>query len=89
VEYNELIFSKDFEQYRREQMLEIVEHISTVLKTGADAKELKGILDISTKLIRLPAKLVNNKQYAEQLDRVIQTDLVNISTYLVREYLKD
>ena len=93
MDYSELIFSDDFKEYRKKQLIEVVEHIHGIIKDGIHgevrAQELKGALDITVKLIRLPSKLLNKEKYAEQLNKMIQTDLIEISTFLVREYLKE
>ena len=93
-DYSELIFSDDFKEYRKQQLTEIVKHVSSIIQGGIYSEvrahaELKGALDLAMRIIRLPAKLVNNEKYAEQLDKTIREDLVNISTFLVREYLKE
>ena len=93
MDYSELIFSEDFKAYRKKQLTEIVRHINGIIRNGLHnevrVQELKGVLDITAKIIRLPSKLVNKEKYAEKLNKEIQADLIDISTFLVREYLKE
>ena len=93
MDYSDLIFSEDFKAYRKKQLTEIVEYIHSIVRDSMygeiRAQELKGGLDLAVRMIRLPSKLVNKEKYAEKLNKEIQADLIDISTFLVREYLKE
>lgn len=93
VDYSELIFSEDFTEYRRAQMAVVVEYIMQILQDGinheAKAEKLSGVLEIVSRIIKLPASLIKNPKMVEQLNKIIREDLVNISAFLVREYLKE
>jgi len=93
VDYRELIFSEEFTAYRKEQIAVVVSHIHGLIKDGmggsAKPDELRGVLEMAAKIIRLPADLVRGDKYIEQLNKTITEDLVNISSFLVRTYLEE
>ena len=90
ADLSELIFSKDFERYRKQQVMEITKHVHSLLQdSSVDINELRGALELGRRIVRLPLTLVDQEKYAEKLNKMIQTDHVDISTSLVREFLKE
>jgi len=92
ADYKELIFSDDFKAYRRAQLRVIVGHIHNLLKDGIykelQASELCGALKMATKLLKLPSELIGDEKLKDELNRLVQEDIIGLTTYLVRENLK-
>ena len=92
ADYKELIFSDDFKAYRKKQLEVVVKYVHNILKDGIyqefHAAELQGALKMATKLLKLPSELIGDNNLIDELNRLIQEDLISLTTYLVRENLK-
>ena len=82
----DLIFSEDFRKYRKAQIREVAEFVNENLyNKGLD--HVAGAMEMARRIIRLPEKLINDKDLIDDLNRVVQEDLTQLSVEIVREKL--
>lgn len=87
MSHKDLIFSEDFKRYRKAQTREIAEFVHTNLYSK-NLEYTSGAMEMARRLIRLPEKLVNDKDMIDDLNRVVQEDLTQLSIEIVREKFK-
>ena len=92
ADFKELIFSDDFKAYRKKQLAVVVNHIHNIIKDGIykelQASELRGALIMATKLLKLPSELIGDDKLKDELNKLIQEDLIGLTTHIVRENLR-
>ena len=76
---------------RKKQLAEIVDYIhgSLGVITDVEPERLRGALEMANRLVRLPLKLANDNEVADELNKQVMEDLIGISTSLVRNYLTE
>lgn len=89
ADFAELIFTEEFKAYQKKEIELIVKHVHQLLETNRNPEVLRGVLQLASKIIRLPAELDHNASHAEQLAKRVEQNLIDISTSLLREYLKE
>ena len=89
ADYKDLLLSHDFQSYRKRELVVMALHIHSLLKDGMygdlDAQELKGALRLAAKIISLPLELTEDKNFKEELNRQIESELIGLTTSLVRQ----
>ena len=84
MDWKEIIFSDEFKAYRKEQTEVIARTVNAELKT-ATSDRLNGLLDMASKIIRLPSTLIKDEKLELELNKLVTEDLTEITTKLVRE----
>ena len=94
TDWNELFRSDDFRAYRKKQVEAIAKDIhfyvdSFVYGDRLHGDVIAGQLATMRTLLRLPEKITGDEKMLEQLEAQLQEDIGNITTYLMREALRD
>ena len=84
MDWKEIIFTPEFKAYRKQQTEVIARTVHAELKT-ANPDRLNGLLDMASKIIKLPSTLIKDEKLDQELNKLVTEDLTEISTKLVRE----
>jgi len=84
MSWNEFLTSDDFKKYRRKQIQVICELVDKKL-WGKEENDIKGILELSRELLRLPESLCTGAR--DQLKRDLVEDYKTLAVELTRAHL--
>jgi len=83
----ELLLSDEFRLYRKCLIEMLVNHFD--LFTATNLAETKGALELARKVIRLPEKLVKNKQPKKLIQAHLDEDIKDFQVRFVRKHIVD
>ena len=88
MNWKELIFSNEFKEYRKRQLQLIARRVSIQLDESIKGKEnpafFAGQMDMAARLLNLPAELIKDKKLQDNLNKLVQEDLSELTSYLLR-----
>jgi len=88
MSHKDLILSPEFALYRKALVRVIVQSIKDCL-LRVDHGELKGILGLSKKVLRLPATLVKDDKLKPELQKMLGEDFNRVYIELARQGIEN
>lgn len=85
----ELLLSDEFRRYRKAQVLEVVNHVRSMILSPENTMELKGALDMARKLMKLPSTFTLSKEVKERIKAELLEDMKEFEVKFVRSHLVD